>query len=79
MSYHFDSRIRYSEIEADGHLTMPGVIDYFQDCCIFHSESIGKGVFSEDNEKNLGIVFLADCGGEVSKIQGIHPGKNMAI
>ena len=41
MSYEFTSRIRYSEIGPDGRLTLGGLVDYFQDCCVFHSESIG--------------------------------------
>lgn len=44
MSYSFDSRIRYSEIDENGYLTLPGIMDYFQDCCTFHSESIGQGM-----------------------------------
>lgn len=44
MSFSFDSRIRYSEIDENGYLTLPGIMDYFQDCCTFHSESIGQGM-----------------------------------
>ena len=44
MGYSFDSRIRYSEIGENGCLTLPGVLNYFQDCCTFHSESIGQGM-----------------------------------
>ncbi len=42
--YAFDSRIRYSEIDQSERITLPGIINYFQDCSIFHSESIGFGV-----------------------------------
>lgn len=42
--YAFDSRIRYSEIDHNERVTLPGIINYFQDCSIFHSESIGFGV-----------------------------------
>ena len=31
MKYSFTSRIRYSEIGEDGNLTLPGLINYFQD------------------------------------------------
>lgn len=44
MSYSFDGRVRYSEIGENGCLTLPGILNYFQDCCTFHSESIGLGV-----------------------------------
>lgn len=42
--YVFESRIRYSEIDRNERITLPGIINYFQDCSIFHSESIGLGV-----------------------------------
>lgn len=44
MSYSFESRVRYSEIGVNGCLTLPGILNYFQDCCTFHSESIGQGM-----------------------------------
>lgn len=44
MIYTFDSRIRYSEIDHRGVLTLPGLINYFQDCSTFQSEDIGYGV-----------------------------------
>lgn len=44
MKYSFDGRIRYSEIGEDGCLTLPGVLNYFQDCGTFQSESIGQGM-----------------------------------
>ena len=44
MKYFFTSRIRYSEIGEDGNLTLPGLINYFQDCSTFQSEAIGEGV-----------------------------------
>ena len=43
MNYSFNSRVRYSEIGEDGRLTLPGVLNYFQDCCTFHAESVGLG------------------------------------
>ena len=39
MKYSFTSRIRYSEIGEDGCLTLPGLINYFQDCSTFQSEA----------------------------------------
>lgn len=43
MGYEFTSRIRYSEIGPDGRLTLAGLVNYLQDCGVFHSESIGFG------------------------------------
>lgn len=41
--YSIESRIRYSETDNNEELTLPAVIDYFQDVAIFHSEDIGAG------------------------------------
>lgn len=42
--YEFDSRVRYSETDSDGKLTLTALINYFQDCSIFHSEDVGLGI-----------------------------------
>lgn len=42
--YTFDSRIRYSEADSEGKLTMASLLNYFQDCSTFHSEDVGLGV-----------------------------------
>ncbi len=42
--YTFESRIRYSEVDSDGRLTMAALINYFQDCSTFQSEDLGLGV-----------------------------------
>lgn len=42
--YSFKSRVRFSEVDDNLHITLPSVINYFQDCSTFHSESIGDGV-----------------------------------
>ena len=30
--YEFDSRVRYSEVDHHGTMTVPALINYFQDC-----------------------------------------------
>ena len=50
MSYSFESRVRFSEIGEDGCLTLPGVLDYFQDCCTFESEQTGTFCMAGDHE-----------------------------
>lgn len=42
--YTFESRVRYSETDSEGKLTMASLINYLQDCSIFHSEAVGLGV-----------------------------------
>ena len=42
--YTFESRIRYSETDSEGKLTMASLINYFQDCSTFQSEDLGLGL-----------------------------------
>ena len=44
MAYEFESRIRYSEADIDRKLSLVSMVDYFQDCSIFHSEASGYGM-----------------------------------
>ena len=44
--YEFDSRVRYSETDAQGRMTWLALMDYFQDCSVFHSEAVNLGVDS---------------------------------
>ena len=42
--YQFESKIRYSEVDADCNLTLSALMNYFQDCSNFQSEELGMGV-----------------------------------
>jgi len=42
--YTYDGRVRYSEVGADGHLSLCAAIQYMQDGSIFQSESLGVGI-----------------------------------
>lgn len=42
--YHFDSRVRYSETDENGRLSLTGVLNYLQDCSTFQSEDLGIGI-----------------------------------
>lgn len=44
MSYQFESRVRYSEVDKEQNMTLNAVINYFQDCSTFHSEAVGLGI-----------------------------------
>ncbi len=56
MKYSFDSRVRYSEIGEDRHLTLNGIINYFQDCSTFHSESLGVGMDFLSKKKQAWVL-----------------------
>lgn len=56
--YTFDSRIRYSETNSDGQLTLLSLLNYFQDCSTFQSEDAGNGV-ADMRAKKLAWVINA--------------------
>lgn len=47
--YTFESRVRYSETDEDGRLSITGIMNYLQDCSTFQSEDL-----------KLGISYLSD-------------------
>ena len=48
--YEYDTRIRYSETDEKGRLTLPALLDYYQDCSTFQSDDIGVGIkYCKDN------------------------------
>lgn len=56
--YEFESRIRYSEVDSNGNLTLESLLDYFQDCSTFHSEDLGVGLKYLE-EKHVAWVLAA--------------------
>lgn len=56
MSYSFKGRVRYSEIGENGCLTLPGIQDYYQDCCTFQSEEIGQGMDVLEKRKRAWVL-----------------------
>ncbi len=56
--YRFAGRIRYSELDREGKLSLESLLDYFQDCSTFHSEDIGVG-FKFLQERHLAWVMSA--------------------
>jgi len=42
--YSFNSKVRYSEVGEDKKLTMLSILNYFQDCSTFQSETLGVGL-----------------------------------
>ena len=56
MIYQFESRVRYSEIDRKQKLTLPSIINYFQDCSTFHSEAIGLGIENLAKKKRAWVL-----------------------
>ena len=42
--YRFESRVRFSEIDHTEMMTLPALVNYFQDCSTFQSEDLGVGI-----------------------------------
>lgn len=42
--YSFDTRVRYSEVGKDKCMKLNSILNYFQDCSIFHSEDVDVGL-----------------------------------
>lgn len=56
--YSFESRIRYSEVDCEGKLTLNSILDYFQDCSSFHSEDLNRGM-EYLKEKEMAWVLVS--------------------
>lgn len=54
--YTIKERVRYSEIDHTGSITLPGIINYFQDCSTFQSEDIGLGAENLKARKKAWIL-----------------------
>lgn len=73
--YHYDSRIRYSELDETGHLKIESLLDYFQDCSTFHSEDIGLGV---DYLKQQHMVWVM-CSWQIVVARYPELGENVTV
>lgn len=50
--YSFNARIRYSEVGGDRKLSVPGIVNYLQDCSTFQSEDLKMGIdYLEKNRR----------------------------
>jgi acyl-ACP thioesterase len=56
--YTYAARVRYSETDKNGKLSLNSLLNYFQDCSTFHSEDIGLG-YKHLLERNLLWVMSA--------------------
>ena len=54
--YEFNGRVRYSEIDHRGTMTLPALINYFQDASTFQSEKIGLGMDRLKHDKKAWVL-----------------------
>lgn len=55
--YEMKRKVTYSQVSSNLKVDMAGIVHYFQDCTIFHSESLGKGL--EYSERSSTAWFLS--------------------
>lgn len=55
--YSFESRVRFSEVDQNGKLMLNRLVDYFQDCCIFHSEDVGLGLSNTEDKNKVWMLL----------------------
>ncbi len=54
--YTLEGRVRFSEVDHTRRITLPGIINYFQDCSTFQSESLGVGLSYCAEHKRVWIL-----------------------
>ena len=60
--YTFNTRVRYSELDERGSLSIPSIINYFQDCSTFQSEALGVGLgYLSDSHKVWMLTHWQIC------------------
>ena len=50
--YTTEGRIRFSEVDHTRRITLPGIVNYFQDCSTFQSEDLGLGIDALQRTEN---------------------------
>lgn len=66
--YTFTSRVRFSETDENGKLSLAGIMNYLQDCSVFHSEDVGNGTDVLKKRDRVWLKFLADHYKRASKM-----------
>ena len=54
--YTTEGRIRFSEVDHTRRITLPGIVNYFQDCSTFQSEDLGLGIIHCSERKRAWIL-----------------------
>ncbi|MCM1307535.1 MAG: thioesterase [Butyrivibrio sp.] len=68
--YIMDGRVRYSEVDSDGIITLDAIVNYLQDCVMLHSEEVGRGVCNMAN--NEGFWLMASWQIEIIRAPRYH-------
>lgn len=73
--YIFDTIVTYSRIDGSGKVPYHEILNYFQDCSTFHSESLGVGVEYMKKEKRAWVVLAY----KVQIYMDLHMGDKIQI
>ncbi|MDE6759663.1 MAG: acyl-[acyl-carrier-protein] thioesterase [Lachnospiraceae bacterium] len=66
--YEMKRQITYSQVASDLKMDMAGIAHFFQDCTLFHSEAIGKGL--EEVKRSCTAWFLSGWQIEAERYPG---------
>ncbi len=47
MIYSYDTRVSFEKVGNDGRADIGGILDYLNECCFFHAQDVGRGVYHE--------------------------------
>ena len=62
--YTTEGRIRFSEVDHTRRITLPGIVNYFQDCSTFQSEDLGLGIMHCSERKRAWILSSWQVSGD---------------
>lgn len=54
--FSYNTKVRYSEVDCNRKLTIPAIINYLQDTCVLHSESVGAGLDYVESSKRVWML-----------------------
>lgn len=72
MKYTFESRVRFSEIGPSGYMTLPAIVNYFQDCSTLQSEDLGVGASTVEIVRKVWILSAWQIEVERYPVMGEH-------
>ena len=57
MKYAFSGRVRFSELGRGETLSLPNILNYFQDCSTFQSEELGVGLAYLEKQRKAWVLY----------------------
>ncbi len=54
--YTYDIRVGFSQSDTKHNMTIPAIIDTYQDCSCFHSEDLGVGIYKLEPQKLVWVI-----------------------